>query len=202
MLGWNLQDSQLQRWDVPGFRTSLYKHRKPKHPCKQREVIHIFTPEQTDTLVHAAAMLQQVLQHSLYQQTQLSFLLLLFSWLCDQRSTGAKPASFAAHCKMYEEVSKALTGSHLYWASFIVVLRECSIPHWIPTLFFVVRVLFVFSVMFASKRGFASCLAEILGKGDVVWFLRRQWNLKIHPVIWTTCLETMYNHRDQKKKKT
>lgn len=109
-----MQDSQLQKCDVPGFRTSLYKHRQPKPPCKQREVIHIFTPEQTDTLVHAAAMLQQVLQHSLYQQTQLSFLLLLFSWLCDQRSSGAKSPSFAAHCKMYEEDSKALTGSHLY----------------------------------------------------------------------------------------
>lgn len=44
----------FRRWDVPAFKTSLYKHRKQKHPCKQREAMHIFTPEQTRTLLHAA----------------------------------------------------------------------------------------------------------------------------------------------------
>lgn len=53
VLGWNLRDSQLQRWAVPAFKTSLYKHKKQKHPCKQREAIHIFTPEQTHALLHA-----------------------------------------------------------------------------------------------------------------------------------------------------
>lgn len=108
----------------------------------------MFTPEQIHTLLHAVLYQQHASRFTAFTVSADVALVSAVALLQDQRSTRAKPASFAAHGKMYEEVSKALTMSHLYCISIIGVLRECGMLR--ITIFLPYLVLSLYSLVFCT----------------------------------------------------